>query len=208
VNCTQCHTNNQFTGLSTTCFACHQQNYASSTNPPHQSLSFPQTCLTCHSMNGWRPARYDHTQTLFPLTGAHVSTTCSNCHTNGNFQLRYTDCYGCHQSKYIVSTALNHPTNQLSHRCETCHTTTVWTPSTFNHDVSWFRINTGKHRGLWQTCMTCHPTPGGPYTSFTCFNCHEHAQSIVDGHHTPGLTRNGIVYSYESWKCYACHEDA
>lgn len=202
VVCTQCHVNSQYAGTSTECAVCHQQSFAATTNPPHASLSFPTTCLTCHTMQGWSPASFDHNATRLPLTGVHASLGCQSCHVNNNYQLVYQDCYGCHQTDYATSTRLNHTLNQLSRSCETCHTTSAWMPSTFNHDASWFRIlNSGKHRGEWQTCMTCHVTPG-VYSTFTCFSCHEHNRTDTDDHH-----KSVAGYVYASPSCYSCHRN-
>jgi hypothetical protein len=87
----------------------------------------------------------------------------------------------------------------FSHHCETCHTTTAWLPSTFDHDLQFFRIYSGSHQGEWSSCSQCHPTLGN-YADFTCISCHEHNQQDMDDEHqgVPG-------YVYSSPACYNCH---
>ncbi|MEW5844132.1 MAG: hypothetical protein AB1775_12805, partial [Bacteroidota bacterium] len=80
------------------------------------------------------------------------------------------------------------------------HTTTAWTPSTFNHDGQYFPIYSGKHNGKWTLCSDCH-TNSTNFKVFTCINCHEHSDKTkVDGKHS-GVS--GYVYSATS--CYTCH---
>ena len=137
--------------------------------------------------------------TGFPLTGAHTSINCQSCHVNGNYQLTYTDCYACHKPDFESPTDPNHVAPNWSHDCTTCHTTTAWLPSTFPHDANYFRIWSGRHRGYWTSCYTCHTDPAN-YAVFTCFNCHTHDKAVTDSHHT-----SVSGYTYTSSACYSCH---
>jgi hypothetical protein len=189
VACSQCHVNNVYHGLPSTCYDCHATDFNSTTNPNHQSLNFPHNCTQCHSTTAWSPATFNHSTTSFPLTGAHTSTQCQACHVNGNYQLVYTDCYQCHATQFQQVTNPNHVTQLFSHNCTQCHSTSVWTPNTMNHDASWFRIYSGHHRNRWTQCSQCHTTPG-VLTAWSCTTgCHQTA------HH-------------QGQNCYSCHRNS
>jgi hypothetical protein len=199
VACNSCHVNNVYTGLTTDCYNCHTSDFTGTTNPSHTAGNFSHDCKQCHTTGAWTPASFNHATTAFPLTGAHISTACQSCHTNGNYQLSYTSCYPCHQTDFQNATNPNHATSGFSQDCTPCHTTSVWKPSTFDHDGQYFRIYSGHHQNRWTTCNQCHPSPG-TFVDFTCLSCHEHNQTDMDAKHRG---RNG--YSYTSPACYNCH---
>ena len=201
VLCTDCHTNNRYAGLPMNCIDCHRTDYTGALNPNHQTAAFPQICTQCHTTTAWRPASFDHNTTKLPLTGRHVTATCQSCHVNGNYQLVYTDCYQCHQSDFQRPTTPNHVTANFSRQCQTCHTTTAWVPSTFDHDRQYFKIYSGKHRGRWTQCTQCHANPA-TYKEFTCISCHEHNKTDTDKDHQ-GVSN----YVYSATSCYNCHKD-
>jgi hypothetical protein len=97
VDCARCHEGGRYQGTPTDCYACHQANYDSTTDPNHRSSGFPRQCEACHSTNAWRPASFDHGR-YFPIySGSHRGKwrDCSDCHTNpGNF--RSFSCTSCH----------------------------------------------------------------------------------------------------------------
>ncbi|MBI1805696.1 MAG: hypothetical protein HYR76_01440 [Ignavibacteria bacterium] len=200
VSCQSCHTNGNYQLTYTNCYQCHQTDFTNTTNPSHQAGGFSQNCTQCHTTTAWKPASFDHNTTKFALTGKHTTTTCQSCHVNSNYQLTYNDCYQCHQTDYQRPTNPNHVVPNFSHQCQICHTTTAWTPSTFDHDTQYFRIYSGEHRGKWSQCSQCHANPSS-YADFTCISCHEHSQSNTDGKHR-GV--NGYVYTPTS--CYNCHK--
>ncbi len=201
VACSDCHVNNQYQGLPTACYDCHTEDFQNTTNPNHVAGNFDHDCTQCHTTGGWAPATFNHTNTNFPLTGAHGPLQCQSCHINGNYNLVYNDCYQCHQTDYTIPTNPNHVTLLFSHQCDQCHTTNVWDPSTFNHDLQYFRIYSGRHQNEWTSCQQCHPTLGS-YQLFTCISCHEHNQPDMDDQH------NGVSgYVYSSPACYDCHRN-
>ncbi len=197
-SCISCHVNQQFVALPMECVSCHQSDFQNTTNPNHIASLFPTDCQMCHTTTAWQGATFNHAATDFPLTGAHVAASCQTCH-GGNYQLVYTDCFQCHQTDYQSATNPNHGTANFSHDCTPCHTTTVWTPSTFNHDQQYFRIYSGAHRNKWTLCSECHQNSSN-YSEFSCLGCHEHRQSAMDSEH------NGVSgYTYSSPACYSCH---
>ena len=128
----------------TDCYQCHQSDFVGVQSPNHVTGNFSHDCTPCHSTTAWSPSTFDHNQTPFPLTGAHITTQCQSCHVNGNYQLVYTDCYQCHQTNFIAVQSPNHVTGNFSHDCTPCHSTTVWSPSTFDHNQTPFPL-TGAH---------------------------------------------------------------
>jgi Zn finger protein HypA/HybF involved in hydrogenase expression len=202
VACLSCHVNSNYQLVYTNCYQCHSSNFTGATNPNHVAGNFSQDCTTCHNTTAWSPATFDHTTTKFPLTGAHASGTCVSCHVNGNYQLTYSSCYQCHSADFAGTTNPNHTLANYPHDCTTCHTTTAWSPSTFNHDSQYFKIYSGKHSGRWTLCADCH-TVATDFTQFTCINCHEHnSQSNVTGEH-----QNVSGFTYTPTSCYSCHRN-
>ena len=197
VACATCHVNGQFAGLGTACVTCHLGDFNGATNPNHVQAGFPQQCNVCHNTSVWQPATFNHDTTGFPLTGAHVSVTCADCHLNGNYTTTPTACYSCHTPEYQNTTDPNHAAAAFPTTCQTCHTTTQWTGATFNHTD--FPIYSGTHQGKWTTCADCHVNSSN-YTQFSCITCHQHSAANTNPAH------NGVRgYVYNGTSCYSCH---
>jgi len=168
VTCVSCHTNG-YAAIPTTCSSCHLANYNTTTNPNHKTAKFPTTCETCHSTTNWTSTTFNHsTSTTFPLTGAHITLACTQCHP-ANYNAIPTTCVSCHLATYNATTNPNHVTAKFPTTCETCHSTTNWTSSTFNHSTSTTFPLTGAHKTL--TCTQCHPTNYNAIPT-TCVSCH------------------------------------
>jgi hypothetical protein len=197
VACATCHTNNNFTTIPTNCDACHLSQFQQTTNPNHAKAGFPLNCALCHSTANWTSATFDHSKTVFPLSGAHTSVACANCHVGNNYTTVPTDCYGCHKTDFTGVQNPNHIASGFPTTCATCHNTTTWAGATFNH--TWFPIYTGNHARVWTTCADCH-LDASNYNSFSCTACHTHSQASTDREHR-GV--RGYVFSPTS--CYQCH---
>lgn len=197
--CQLCHGDGVYRGKPSTCASCHQADYTATTRPPHGSSGIGTTCTSCHTTAAWLPGTYDHSATAFPLTGAHTTATCAGCHADGTWRGKPSTCVSCHQSDYNQTTNPNHASASFPTACASCHTTATWLGATFDHDGQYFPIYSGKHRGKWTTCATCHTSPNN-YKAFTCLTCHEHRQSAMDDKHKG---RSG--YSYTSQACLSCH---
>jgi nitrate/TMAO reductase-like tetraheme cytochrome c subunit len=196
VSCAGCHGDGVYRGKSMACASCHLPKYNATTKPAHASNGIGTTCETCHTVTAWTPATYDHNATTFPLTGAHKTVTCAQCHGTGVYRGTSKVCSSCHLTDYNATTNPNHKTAMFPTTCETCHTTTQWTGATFNHDP-WFPIYSGKHKGRWTSCTQCHANNAN-YKEFTCLTCH--TKTKTDQQHQG---RSG--YSYTSPACYSCH---
>lgn len=199
LNCNQCHQTS--TPVSIECRTCHLTNYNNASNPNHVIMQLTTNCEECHTSNGWQPSTFDHSNTDFPLIGAHTTQSCNSCHqtavTNAS-----SECYSCHQQDYQNTTNPSHIQLHFPFECQVCHNNqTSWTPSQFNHDLLYFPIYSRKHKNKWNSCSDCHTVPGN-YTIFSCIDCHEHNRTRMDDKH-----RNVTGYQYVSAACLNCHPD-
>ena len=189
--CVACHASG-YTNTSKDCYSCHQPAFAGTTNPNHVTNNFAHDCTTCHNTTAWQPSTFNHSTTQFPLTGAHISQTCVACHASG-YITTPKDCYSCHQPAFAGATNPNHATNNFAHDCTTCHNTTAWQPSTFNHSTTLFPL-TGAH--ISQTCIACHAS-GYITTPKDCYSCH---QPAFAGTTNPNHVTNNFAHD-----CTICH---
>jgi len=128
---------------------------------------------------------------FFPLTGRHAALACGDCHVNGNYQGTAKLCVDCHTGSKLA--------NHFPGACDTCHTTTAWTPANFNHTgftdcVACHTQNKPANHYDGQ-CSLCHTTTAwNPahfnHTGFTdCVSCH---------------TKNKPANHYDG-QCSLCH---
>ncbi len=181
--CTSCHGEVRdaagFVGLATTCVGCHQ------TDDIHNG-TYGSDCASCHTPAGWEQATFDHSRTAFPLTGAHITTPCTSCHSNHIFQGTPTDCASCHAEPQVHL-------GQFGTNCNSCHTTSRWEGAIFDHT---FPLNHGGEGTI--ACATCHTNPQ-QYTVYTCYNCHAHPQAATLAKHS----EEGISGNIDD--CASCH---
>ncbi len=197
LQCQQCHVGGNFSLTSTACVGCHLKDYQATTNPNHLAAGIPQQCNICHTTAAWQPASFDHSKTAFPLTGAHVSVQCAQCHVNGNYNLTTTACVSCHLRDYQGTTNPNHVSAGMPQQCEVCHSTSSWLNATFDHSKTGFPL-TGAH--VQVQCAQCHT--GGNYnlSVTTCVSCH-----LKD---YQGTTNPNHVSSGFPQQCEVCHSTA
>ncbi len=199
VACNHCHVNGQFAGTPRDCASCHLADYQKTTDPNHAAAGFPTDCSICHTTAGWQGAKFDHSQTGFPLTGAHASLACQSCHVGGNFSLTSTTCVTCHLKDYNNTTNPNHQAAGIPQQCDVCHTTTAWTPASFNHNLTGWPL-TGAHATV--PCASCHI--GGQYagTPTACYACHKSDYlSTTDPNHVAAAfpTDCSVCHTTSSW---------
>jgi hypothetical protein len=196
VDCTACHQAG-YTNTPTDCYACHRGDFEGTTDPNHVTGGFPTDCTTCHAVTRWTESNFDHARTSFPLTGAHTSQSCTECHASG-YTNTPTDCYACHQTDYTGSTNPNHVTAGIPTTCATCHSTSNWSPATFNHNLTSFPL-TGAHTA--QSCTECHAS-GYTNTPTDCYACHQadYTGSTNPNHVTAGIpTTCATCHSTSNW---------
>ena len=167
-DCKECHISDNYADASPECVSCHQDDYAITQNPNHQTSGFSTDCISCHTMDpGWTPAVINHD--FFPLTLGHDIQDCAQCHTTGNYTDASPECVSCHQADYVGTQNPNHQTNGFSTDCVSCHTTNpAWTPAIINHDF--FPLTLGHDI---QDCAQCHTTGNYADASPECVSCHQ-----------------------------------
>ncbi|HFA51672.1 MAG TPA: hypothetical protein ENJ95_21875, partial [Bacteroidetes bacterium] len=172
--------------------------YDNSTNPDHNALALPTDCESCHTTDpDWMPATFAIHNNYYQLNGAHaaIANDCATCH-NGNYNNTPNTCFGCHQDDYNGTTDPDHAAANFPTDCETCHTESEWSPSTFDHSA-FYPLN-GAHANITD-CTDCHT--GGNYSSTpnTCFGCHE---DDYNGANDPEHLSAGIPTT-----CEDCHNE-
>lgn len=200
-DCFSCH-QGDYNNTPNTCTECHIADYNQTTNPNHSGIGLSNVCDVCHTTDPeWKPAQFPVHDEYYVLEGAHatIASDCNTCH-NGDYNNTPNTCVGCHLQDYNQTTDPPHESSGFSTECETCHNSTAWSPSTFDHDGQYFPIYSGKHQGEWESCNECHTTPNN-FQAFSCIDCHAHNdQAQLDEEH------QGIGgYAYNSDACYVCH---
>jgi hypothetical protein len=176
--CVQCHAGDVYAGTPQVCVACHAQD-------DRHVGQFGQDCAQCHTVNGWPGATFDHALTAFPLTGAHTSLACAQCHASGDFEDGPQTCSACHgEPGFHVG--------RLGTDCAACHSTDAWTPASYDRPHT-FPFNHGD--GGPSPCRTCHLDT---LSAFSCYNCHEHEPSDIAREHR----EHGIP---DLQNCVSCH---
>ena len=193
LKCTQCHQQNQLTGLPRDCFGCHESDYSTVTDPNHAAGGYPRDCTTCHTQTAWTPATFDHNTTDFALTGKHQTVGCAECHVNNVYTGTPKECWSCHEEDYNGVQDPNHLAGAFDHDCTVCHSTNAWQPSTFDHNATQFPLD-GAHTSV--ACATCH-AEGYAGTATDCWSCH---QSDYNGVQDPNHITNNFDHD-----CSTCH---
>jgi hypothetical protein len=95
---------------------------------------------------GAQSLTFNHDTTGFLLDSTHKQVQCESCHTAGTFRGTPRDCATCHAgpgSRAPGKPATHIPSNNL--KCDSCHTTTRWSPARMNHGLV-----------PQMSCKTCH----------------------------------------------------
>ncbi len=193
LSCFDCHKDVRKTGAADRkCVDCHGKAHGGLTD-----------CESCHEPERqWKPVPGFNHGAFFPITGRHRGLRCVECHTGGRFVGTPSNCSGCHG---VVHTGLK--------KCESCHTTSGFVPSTFNHS-KYFRI-TGRHTSL--ACSKCHIRGVYNGTPTRCAGCHgaKHGglTACQDCHKTSGFRPSTFVHSsvfklqgaHAKLACTKCH---
>jgi hypothetical protein len=139
----------------------------------------------------WDRARFDHAASGFPLTGAHASVTCDQCHAAFQFRGAAAACVTCHQTDFNNAANPNHPAAGFPTECAACHGTARWQGATFNHTV--FPTRHGNARA----CSDCHTVPTD-FAQFTCATCHSTSRMQSEHREVSG-------FSTAPQACLQCH---
>jgi hypothetical protein len=144
------------------CTSCHTDPHQERFQKVMQQAGLngkPLECEACHSAVSWGElSRFDHSQTGFPLSGAHQTAKCIECHKspnstvaliNANFRTAPTKCEACHADIHGTQFAKAGVTS-----CASCHDSARWKPSLFDHDKETVFALQGAHRNV--RCEACH----------------------------------------------------
>lgn len=218
-DCADCHEGGTFAGTPQSCYACHEAEYLSASDPDHATLGLPTDCRRCHDTWGWTPATFDHGWTTQSCVECHLAdyqgttdpdhqalgwpTDCAACHNTRTWHGATFDhsgimqsCVECHLADYQGTTDPDHQALGWPTDCAACHNTRTWFGGTFSHG---FPIVGGDHGGL--DCADCHYQPRD-FAVFTCTQCHAHQQGEMGDEH-----EDVRGYVYETMACYLCHPD-
>ena len=193
VQCSDCHKGNVTTAAQT-CIGCHQTQFDAA--PGHKQNNYDKDCTKCHSQDNWLATSFDHSTTVFPLTGAHTKVLCSQCHVNGYVNTP-TVCSSCHLPVYTTSQLPGHVAPGIPKECATCHSTASWKPSLFNHTTTGYELK-GAHKNIVQ-CSDCHK---GNLTSAlqTCVGCHQPQYDLALNHKAQGYPVDcTICHTQNNW---------
>lgn len=177
VSCSDCHVGGVYAGTPQDCFACHSGDDA-------HNGQFGTDCAACHSPEDWENASFDHSLSNFPLTGAHESVECAQCHINNVFAGTPTQCADCHVDPEFHR-------GQFGLACADCHNTSAWAPARYEL-AHQFPLNHGEGAS---SCRVCHPSA---LSQYTCYGCHEHTEAnIASKHREEGIS--------DFQNCMRCH---
>ncbi len=164
VLCQGCHegstSRQELQETATDCISCHMK------DDPHHG-QFGPNCAQCHTPQGWTPATFDHSLSIFPLTGAHQSVSCAGCHINSVYKGTPTQCAACH-------TDSNFHHGLFGSDCAACHNTSGWLTVNYDRPHSF-----PQSHGDANSCRDCHPSTLGTWTCYTCHN-----QAEISKEHT------------------------
>lgn len=160
VACAACHIKPLFKEkLGNDCIGCHAQ------DDLHRGR-YGKKCQDCHNEKGWKKNRFDHDKTKLPLKDKHKDVACDRCHirTVSEKKLGVT-CDACHLPDDVHR-------GTFKNKCESCHNSKGWKPSTYDHQKESKFTLEGKHRAV--KCESCHIRPVGEKKLGTqCLNCHK-----------------------------------
>jgi hypothetical protein len=144
---------------------------------------YADDCALCHTENSYKPSSFSlksHSDTRFPLKGAHAAVLCNECHkksgqTEAVFAFVSVRCESCHADKH------NGQFNKFmaDSGCARCHSTSDWKTVSFDHVSTKFQL-VGKHLAV------------------RCSDCHREQIAA-------GVKR--VVYQGVATECQSCHKD-
>ncbi|MEQ1566875.1 MAG: hypothetical protein ABMA64_14630 [Myxococcota bacterium] len=209
--CASCHGEGpeaSYVAVSRACATCHDD--------AHAGRFAPDGCDACHTPTGWGVERFDHARTDYPLTGAHTSVDCAECHAPHQWAgVPHAQCTDCHVER-------PHDETVTADQCGDCHTTAAFAPITgFDHASTSFALSArhleaacadchgpARFVGLEPACDGCHlPDRPTPHFEGPCERCHLDAAWTPaslgpDGHAATGFP---LLGSHGRAPCAGCH---
>lgn len=190
LSCQKCHSNHlkgdytvpitQKDLKATDCANCHMDVHAG---------RHGQNCSSCHTVQSFSVVYGEKVHDLgyFQLEGYHDQMACTECHRpDTQIQGMGIQCVNCHEKNDVHL-------GKMGPECGDCHRQTSWTPSTFKHNMTAFRL-TGAHR--YAECSSCHVNQIYQGLPTDCYFCHSDSKlSGVDAHGAA----NSVI------ECSDCH---
>jgi len=159
-----------YLGLNRDCLSCHFDEHRG---------QLSKDCFNCHTYESWKPAPgFDHSRTVYPLTGRHEQVDCIKCHIQivsgagkddkaylTYASTKHNQCSDCHSDAHKGRLGLN---------CNQCHNTSGWGSvkmTNFDHSRTNYPL-LGMHAQV--ACEKCHGdriTKGLKFAD--CRNCHK-----------------------------------
>lgn len=213
------------------CQSCHQDYH----DGQLVAVEGGPVCDNCHGQDGWTPTSFDfarHAETDFPLSGGHLVTPCTACHTSAENTAPVFDvnqaCESCHAELNPHEDEFADPLGVT--RCGECHNTMDWDLATFDHSQTGFPL-LGAHltldcgschtteirpdgrevrrfQGLENTCMSCHTEDDphrGQFEGESCDSCHDAEAFTISGFDHNSRTRFILEGAHVNVACGACH---
>ena len=188
VTCRECHGGDVTRPLRyDRCDDCH--------DGVHGDQFEPRDCDSCHDLvqPEFQLLEFDHDSTDYPLTGAHQSTECEDCHLPSGHEgvptlfndLPADSCQDCHDDI--------HEERFAPKECDECHSTAGWKVDDFDHDLTEYPLE-------------------GAHEEVECVECHGELTDGPTGPSGEPLGESSFFSSIESFEldfssCNTCHEE-
>jgi hypothetical protein len=212
LTCSSCHQPGKaFRDASHECAVCHKA------QEPHEG-KLGRDCAACHDTKVWQHVTFDHDKTSFPLHDKHQSVRCVECHFGNRYKGTPSQCVSCHAPDDVHR-------GERGPKCASCHSTSGWKSSRFDHAKETGFALEGAHSHL--DCQDCHRS-GNLQDKLPkeCIGCHQ-GQDVHAGrmgtdcarcHKTQEWrtttfdhTRDGgwaLAGKHVTLDCHACHTAA
>ena len=175
-----------YLGLNQYCYSCHED---------YHQKTLDDNCSNCHDTKAFRPAaKFNHDNSKFKLTGAHIKKDCISCHpkvkknskeTQKFKGIAFSNCNSCHRDVHE---------GKFGDNCKSCHSTVNFktiNQSAFDHSKTNYPL-LGKHKFL--SCSSCHDSEKNKKPAYqNCTDCHK------DYHNSQFISEDKIE------DCANCH---
>lgn len=207
--CSDCHASGKpFRTAPHECSACHRRDDA-------HAGRLGADCGQCHEAVRWRPARFDHAKTRFPLAGAHREVSCDGCHAGARYRGTPAGCAACHATDDVHR-------GSRGEKCADCHVQDRWDEAKFDHARQAGFALLGRHAGVACTgchrsgrmedplpkdCAGCHRADDAHALRFgeRCDQCHSTSEwkPVTWDHAT--RAKFALAGAHARLDCHACH---
>lgn len=200
-DCRKCHVPFKKDAQPALCLDCHKETAADIRQHKrfHGGLA-NTTCRNCHTEHKGRKARvtevepgtFSHDKTAYPLKGAHkkAEAKCASCHLP---KVKYRDaphaCNACHAKDDVHK-------GKLGVKCEQCHSEIEWKKSSFDHNLTRFKLEFG-HAGV--ECKACHADRSYTNAPTECVACHK-KDDDKKGHKGRFGAKCASCHNVKKWK--------